>query len=162
VTVEFNKDRNWLGKRAVQEDQHFISAGGLISRVGLTQQVDEPGASGLEVTQLAFVRLLQLARRERHLSLEQLAEEADVDLVEVLNIEMLRSFRPNSRTVYQLASFFELPAGKLMMLAGLVQIRDAGLQEASLRFFLRSEPIEGLSPEETVALEEFAKFLGQE
>lgn len=54
--MKFNKGRNWLVKRAVQEDQHLISAGGLISRVGLTQQVDEPGASGLEVTQLAFAR----------------------------------------------------------------------------------------------------------
>lgn len=90
------------------------------SRIDSLQQGDEAGASGLEVTKLAFVRLFQLARRERHLSLEQLAEQA-VDLVEVVNIEIMgRSFGPSRRTVYQLASFLQLPAGKLMMLAGLI------------------------------------------
>jgi hypothetical protein len=34
MTMKFNKDRNWLAKRAEQEDRHFISVGGLISRVG--------------------------------------------------------------------------------------------------------------------------------
>jgi transcriptional regulator with XRE-family HTH domain len=160
--MNFNENRNWLTKRADQEDEQFISVGGLISEIDSPQRVDEPSALGVEVSKLAFVRLLQLARRERHLSLEQLAEEADVDLAEVVNIEMGRSSRPSPRTIYQLASFLELPAGKLMMLAGLVQIRDAGLQEASLRFVVRSEPTKGLSTEETVALEEFAKFLGQE
>lgn len=161
--MKFNRDRNWLVKRAEQEDEHFISVGGLISRIDSPQQGDEAGASGLEVTKLAFVRLFQLVRRERHLSLEQLAEQAGVDLLEVVNIEIMdRSFRPTRRTVYQLSSFLQLPAGKLMMLAGLIQIRDAGLQEASLRFVVRSERVKDLSVEEAAALEEFEKFLGQE
>ena len=27
MTMKFNKDRNWLAKRAEQEDRHFISVG---------------------------------------------------------------------------------------------------------------------------------------
>jgi transcriptional regulator with XRE-family HTH domain len=160
AAMNFNEDRSWLVKRADQEDQHFISVGGLISRVDRTWQTDS--APGIEITKLAFVRLLQLARRERHLSLEQLAEESHVDLVDVVNIEVGRASRPSLRTVYQLASLLKLPPEKLMVLAGLVQIRDVRLQEASLRFVVRSQPVRDLSAEETVALEEFVKFLGQE
>jgi transcriptional regulator with XRE-family HTH domain len=160
--MKFNKDRNWLAKRAEQEDRHFISVGGSISRVGSLQEVDEAAGSGFEVTQLAFVRLLQLARRERRLSLLQLAEQADVDLIEVVNIEMGGTSPPSPRTIYQLASLLRLPSEKLMVLAGLVELRDVSLQEASLRFVVRSEPAKDLSTEETTALEEFVKFLGQE
>lgn len=160
--MNFNEDRNWLTKRADQEDEQFISVGGLISEIDSPQRVDEPSAPGIEVSKLAFVRLLQLARRERHLSLEQLAEKAKVDLVEVVNIEMGRASRPSPRTIYQLASLLKLPPKKLMVLAGLVQTRDVRLQEASLRFVVRSEPVNDLSVEEAAALEEFVKFLGQE
>lgn len=160
--MNFNEGRNWLTKRADQEDEQFVSVGGLISEIDSPQRVDEPSAPGIEVSKLAFVRLLQLARRERHLSLEQLAEKAKVDLVDVVNIEMGRASRPSPRTIYQLASLFKLPPKKLMLLAGLVQIKDVRLQEASLRFVVRSEPVKDLSVEEAAALEEFVKFLGQE
>jgi hypothetical protein len=49
MTMTFNKDRNWLAKRAEQEDRHFISVGGLISRVGSLQEVDQAAGSGFEV-----------------------------------------------------------------------------------------------------------------
>ena len=31
--MKFNKDRNWLAKRAEQEDRHFISVGGLLQKM---------------------------------------------------------------------------------------------------------------------------------
>jgi len=108
--MKSNKDRNWLAKRAEQEERHFISVGGLISRVGSLQEVGQAAGSGFEVTQLAFVRLLRLARRERRLSLAQLADQADIDLIEVVNLEMGRTSPPSPRTVYQLASLLRLPS----------------------------------------------------
>ena len=62
--MKFNKDRNWLAKRAEQEDRHFISVGGSISRVGSLQEVDEAAGSGFEVTQLG-VCSASSARKER-------------------------------------------------------------------------------------------------
>lgn len=96
--MKSNKDRNWLAKRAEQEERHFISVGGLISRVGSLQEVGQAAGSGFEVTQLAFVRLLQLA------------DQADIDLIEVVNLEMGRTSPPSPRTVYQLASLLRLPS----------------------------------------------------
>jgi hypothetical protein len=84
--MKFNKDRNWLAKRAEQEDRHFISVGGLISRIDPEWQADVSSMPNVETTKTAFVRLLQLARRERRLSLEQLAQKVDVDLGELVKI----------------------------------------------------------------------------
>lgn len=159
--MKFNTDRKWLERRADQEDRHFISVGGLISTLDPACQAELSSTPNLETTKTAFVRLLQLTRRERRLTLEKLAEKADVDLAELLKIETDEAFTPNLRTVHQLASVLDLPAKKLMVLAGLLQVKDASLQQASVRFAARSEPIGNVSPEEHAALEEYVKFLNE-
>lgn len=159
--MKFNTDRKWLERRAEQEDRHFISVGGLISTLDPTCQTEIASVPNVETTKTAFVRLLQLARRERRLSLEKLAERADVDLAELVKIETDETFTPGLRTVSQLASALELPAKKLMVLAGLLQVKDPSLQQASVRFAARSEPIGNVSPEEHAALEEYVKFLNE-
>ena len=159
--MKFNTDRKWLERRAEQEDRHFISVGGLISTLDPTCQTEVAETPSIETTKTAFVRLLQLTRREKQLSLEMLAEKADVDLAELLKIETDEAFTPGLRTVHQLASALDLPAKKLMVLAGLLQLKDPHLQQASVRFAARSEPIGNVSPEEHAALEEYVKFLNE-
>jgi transcriptional regulator with XRE-family HTH domain len=161
MTMKFNTDRKWLERRAEQEDRHFISVGGLISTLDPTCQTEVAETPSIETTKTAFVRLLQLTRREKQLSLEMLAEKADVDLAELLKIETDEAFTPGLRTVHQLASALDLPAKKLMVLAGLLQLKDPHLQQASVRFAARSEPIGNVSPEEHAALEEYVKFLNE-
>jgi HTH-type transcriptional regulator, competence development regulator len=159
--MKFNTDRKWLERRAEQEDRHFISVGGLTSTLDPTCQTEIASVPNVETTKTAFVRLLQLARRERRLSIEKLAEKADVDLAELVKIETDETFTPGLRTVSQLASILELPAKKLMVLAGLLQAKDASLKQASVRFAARSGPISDVSPEEHAALEEYVKFLNE-
>jgi len=159
--MKFNTDRKWLERRADQEDRHFISVGGLISTLDPTCQTELTSTQSVETTKTAFVRLLQLARRERRLTLEKLAEKADVDLAALVKIETDETFEPDLRTVHQLASALDLPVKKLMVLAGLLHVKDVGLQQASVRFAARSEPIGNVSPEEHAALEEYVKFLNE-
>ncbi len=159
--MKFNMDRKWLERRAEQEDRHFISVGGLISTLDPTCQAEIVNMPTVETTKTAFVRLLQLTRRERRLSSEKLAEIADVDLAELLKIEMDETFTPGLRTVHQLAVALNLPVKKMMVLAGLLQIKDPHLQQASVRFAARSEPVGSVSPEEHAALEEYVKFLNE-
>src|ERR1700720_331088 len=104
MTMKFNTDRKWLERRADQEDRHFISVGGLISTLDPTCQTELTTTQSVETTKTAFVRLLQLARRERRLSLEKLAEKADIDLAVLVKIETDEAFEPDLRTVHQLAS----------------------------------------------------------
>ena len=96
----------------------------------------------------AFVRFVELARRERRLSLEQFAEKVDVDLVELLKIETEEHYKPAIRTVHKIAGFLKVPKQKVMALAGLLQVQDAQFQNAALRFAARSAPVEKLSKEE--------------
>jgi transcriptional regulator with XRE-family HTH domain len=162
MTMKFSTNRKWLERRADQEDRHFISVGGLISTLDPTCQTELTSTQNVETTKTVFVRLLQLARRERRMSLEELAEKADIDLAVLVKIETDEAFEPDLRTVHQLAAVLDLPPKKLMVLAGLLHMKDAGLQQASVRFAARSEPIGNVSPEEHAALEEYVKFLNEQ
>lgn len=108
---------------------------------------------------LAFGRLINFKRRNLGWTLEKLAEQADVDLEELINIEHEEGDSPEPRTVYNLAAALALPAKKLMTLSGLAQEDDRRVKEAALRFAARSESVELLTATERDALEEFVKFL---
>jgi len=141
------------------EDGGFVSAGGLVSEIELPGREIPVKADPLRH---AFVRLLRLTRRERSLSLEELATKADIDLAELMRIEIDEHHTPNILTVCRIAEFFRLPQKPLLALAGLLEPKDASFQHESLRFAARSEPVEKLSREEHKALEEYVKFLCDE
>ena len=155
--MNMNKNRDWLVRKAEQEDGGFVSVGGLVDALEQAQQT----SNNLAPFKLAFSRFLQLARRERKLSLEQFANKVDIDLAELLNIETDEQYTPAFRTVHQIAEFLKIPEKKLMALAGLLRVKDAQFQNAALKFAARSEPVEKLSQEEHSALEEYVTFLCQ-
>lgn len=90
--------------------------------------------------------------------MEQLAERAEVDLVEIVEIEMDEMTIPDVRTVYQLATVLDLPSARLMEMAGLATPCPE-VSRAALKFAARSESTAKLSREEREALEEFVKVL---
>lgn len=153
--MKMNTDREWLLKKAERENGCYVSVGGLVQALEQSGQ----GASNVVPTRHAFVRFVQLARRERRLSLEQFAGKVDVDLVDLLRIETEEDHQPAIRTVQKIAAFLRVPEQKLMTLAGLLQVKDAQFQNAALKFAARSAPIKKLSKEEHSDLEEIVKFL---
>lgn len=152
--MKMNTDKEWLRKKAEQEDGCFVSVGGLVEAL---EPKETP--SNVIPMQHAFVRFVQLARRDRRLSLEQFAERVDVDLVELLKIETEEHYKPAIRTVHKIAEFLKVPDKKLLALAGLLQVKDAQFQTAALRFAARSAPVEKLSQQEHSDLEEIVKLL---
>jgi transcriptional regulator with XRE-family HTH domain len=144
--------REWLLKMAVFEDSsRSVSAGGLAADFGLLSATQcEPHR--------VFGRLIEFARRKQSLSVEQLAERAQVDLADIIEIEMNELPSPDARTVFQLASVLGLPSARLMEVAGLATPRPE-VSSAALKFAARSEPSAKLSREERDALEEFVKVL---
>ena len=74
-----------------------LSVGGLASDFGML-------GSAISDVQPVFGRLIEYARRKHGLSIEKLAEEADVDLAAVVEIERNDRVLPEARTVYQLAA----------------------------------------------------------
>jgi len=153
--MKMNTSKEWLRKKAEQEDGCYVSVGGLVQALEQTGH----GASNVIPIKHAFVRFVQLARRERRLSLEQFAVKGDVDLVELLKIESQEHYKPALRTVHKIAAFLKVPEQKLMALAGLLQMKDAEFHNAALKFAARSAPVERLSKEEHSDLEEIVKFL---
>ena len=102
--------------------------------------------------------LLQLLRRREHLSIDELAAKALVDVSELRKIELDASFESNPRTIFQLEKHFKLPERSLVILSGAVQV-DGDVREEAVRFAASSEDISGLTKEERKLLNHFVKFL---
>jgi DNA-binding XRE family transcriptional regulator len=153
--MKMSTDLEWLKKMADEEDRYFVSVGGWVQAL---EAVETP-PKGFQATRSAFTRLVQLARRERNLTLEEFAAHADIDLEEIVSIEHDEEYTPTLRTVQKIAQFFDLPDKKLMVLAGLLVVKDPGFNDAAVRFAARSEPVQKLTQAEHRALEEFVSFL---
>jgi len=155
--MKFERNEKWWLNKARQEGDSFVGAG-LLARDPMPAA---EAAAPAEDLRLAFGRFVRLMRRERGLSVEKLAERAALDLNELVSIEEDLDFRPEPRTVYQLANTFDVPQQRLMQLAGLSVSRDAGFSQEAVRFAARSESTQKLSREEKAALDAFLTVLSK-
>lgn len=160
MKIEFTKE--WCLRMAELEAQSAsdldIGSGPLVKQVapaaeGVAGQVPDPN--------IAFGRFVRLMRRHKQLTLEKLAEDARVEITELVEIEEDARHVPDPRTVYQLAQQFHVPTPKLMQLAGLSRPKDSRLSEEAIRFAARSEPVEELDDAERAALEAFVSVLSE-
>jgi len=118
--------------------------------------VEQSAASGI-----VFGRFVRLMRRKQRLTVEKLAEDAGIDVVELVEIEEDSRHTPEPRTVYQLATQFKVPMQGLMQLAGLSKAKDARLVNEAIRFAARSEPVADLNEAERAALEALVSVLSE-
>ena len=121
-----------------------------------------PGGERDDESSIDFGRLINLMRRQRRISLEQLAADADVTLSELAGIENDMHFRPALRTTYQLASFFHMPPTGFLELAGLTDQKNARLAEGAVRYAAPAESTAELTPEESADLEAFVAVLSKQ
>jgi transcriptional regulator with XRE-family HTH domain len=111
---------------------------------------------------IAFGTLIELSRRKRRLTVQQLADEAEIDVGEIVAIERKQSgYVPKPRTIHQLATFFHLPEKGLMKLSGAVISRDEKLRTAALRFAAKSAGLDKLTKNEEELLHEIVKCLSE-
>lgn len=159
MRIEVSKE--WCARMADLEGDSEIGAGRLAidpSPCDDEERFPEAMAAN-DDRPVAFGRLVELIRRERRLSADQLADQADVDVAEVVAVEENAHHKPDLRTVHQLANFFGLPRDKLLQLAGLTAARDEALLGEAVRFAARAEPVAELEPHERAALEAFVSVL---
>ena len=149
---DWRPSREWLAIMAdAEEGVQSFSVGGLATELGdAVPQLREPRS--------AFTRFVDLARRQRKLTIEALADAADLDLGELVAILESHAV-PSTRAVYKLATVLGVSVRKLLELSGLAEVRDPALAEAAVRFAARSEPTVALTREERAALDEFVKVL---
>jgi HTH-type transcriptional regulator, competence development regulator len=155
--MKFTFDKEWLLKNADRDDNLEIAAGSF----SLDQFPAAESAPGDPGTALAFGRLINLSRRERGWTIEDLASSARIDVTEAIRIEHDPTYVPGPRTVYQLSTALRLPRERMLQLSGNVTVRDRGLGEQAVKFAARSESVEKLSRQEHLALEEFVKYLNE-
>lgn len=152
------RSKEWWLAKARSEGDSEVSAGlhALVPHVSTTTS-----PSTAEETRVAFGKFINLMRRQRRLSVEKLAELADVDVADVVNIEDDVHYLPDPRTVYRLAEIFSVPQQRLMQLAGLAVASDDTFREQAIRFAARSESMQKLNSEESAALEAFVSILSK-
>ena len=158
MKIEISKD--WCARMAQIESDAEIGAG--LLAVDPVFDGEKTHIVSVEEPNFAFGRLVRLMRRSRRLSLEKLAEDADVDIEELVEIEDDTHYRPDARTVHQLANVFQLPRGSLLQVAGLTVRKNDTIYQEAIRFAARSEPVAELTPEERAALEAFVVVLSEQ
>lgn len=110
----------------------------------------------------AFGMLTNQLRRKENMSIVELAENAHILVEELSSIETDPNFKPNPRTVYQLASFFNVSAKTLMKLSGATLTYNKEFEEKALRFAAKSSQASKLTEEEIQILNEYVKYLNEE
>lgn len=156
--------KEWSMRMALKELGQEIGAGGF-GLEDVPMLVVSPSISTAEApteSKVAFSRLVELMRRKRGLTVEQLADACGIEVSEVISIEdeVLSGIGP--RTVYQLAKCFNVSDSKLMQIAGLKQVQSPSLAAQSLRFAARSNSMASLTKEEREALDQFVADLGKD
>jgi HTH-type transcriptional regulator, competence development regulator len=159
--VRIDLDKEWCMRMAQLEADAEIGAGPLAIDPVFDGDA-APAEATKEEASIAFSRFVQLARRSRGLSIEKLAEDADIDVAELVSIEENGKHQPDLRTVYQLANFFGVQRANLLQVAGLTAPKDAHIMSEAVRFAARSESVAALTPEERGALDAFISVLSEQ
>jgi transcriptional regulator with XRE-family HTH domain len=155
--MKLNLSQGWLENVVADEVGHEIGAGFLAYK-----PVEPTGALSdvrSEQEQVAFSTFIQLLRRKRRLSIEELANVVQVDIAEILGIETDPQYQPKPRSIHQLATYFKVPVAALTRLSGLADGRREKYTEAAIRFAAKSKGVQNLSRDEEAALSDFVKFL---
>jgi transcriptional regulator with XRE-family HTH domain len=136
---------------------HEVGAGPL----ALDPPPDAADGDNTDESRLALGRFVSLARRRHRLSMEALAEKANVDVGELFSIERDVHHLPETRTLYQLATVFGVSQRKLMGLSGLTKQKDVRYVDEAIRYAARSESISRLTKEEEAALDGLIAVLSE-
>lgn len=145
--------------RANLEEGVSVTAGSL-DTAAFYRRVERQRAASEEKTQpyaAVLGMFLNLSRREKSLTLDQLAGQIESDPLELLLIEEGRRV-PEPRIVSKLARALGVPPGKLMQLAGHVESLDQEVASAAYAF-VASASTKPLDASEKAALHEFVKAL---
>jgi len=146
----------WCLAMAHLEIGHEVGAG-----LTAIDPVPDEEAEGSDESRLALGRFVSLARRGRGMSIDRLAELAEVDVGELLSIERDAHHLPDTRTLYQLAQIFGVSQHKLMGLSGLTRPKDLKFVDEAIRYAALSESVARLTKEEQAALDGLIAVLSE-
>src|SRR5258708_5945129 len=125
MMLPMSTDKEWLLRRAAEEDGCCVSVGGLYVRIAREEAKRKAAARA------AFAKLIELQRRALLLTPEELAQRAGVEVIELVRIARGENGVVLSETVRRLAQALALPEERLLKLAGHGEPTDADIDEAA-------------------------------
>ena len=140
-----NISAEWAMKMLALDEDVTPAAGALAARFPVDE---DAGSLRIEEIRLVFGRFVNVARRQRGLTIGNLAGNADIDVGELLSIEEDPHYEPKRRCVQGLSKALDLPLAKLMELAGLSVSKKTHCLDQIVRNAARSTPIKELTPDE--------------
>jgi transcriptional regulator with XRE-family HTH domain len=155
--MELKIQQSWLQKHREADEGHDFSAGDLMLRHPETMVAEDAHAPAM--TNAAFGTLIQLWRVDHRMTMQKLAEAADVDLDEIQSIETDETYRPEAQTVCALASLMKVPELSLLQLTGNVVELDPNFVEYSMAFAANAKQWNQISKEQRRLLQGFMKYL---
>lgn len=154
--MKIERSKEWWLALARREGDAAVGAGVLVA-----PHEENYASSSTAEGRIAFGKFVNLMRRRKGFSVEKLADEADLDVGDIVSIEDDVQYTPDPRTVYKLAQTFGVGQKPLMQLAGLATPDDSSLRQHAVRFAARSESVEKLTREQKAALEAFVAVLSE-
>ena len=152
--------KQWIAEKAILEADLEVGAG-LLSGDPDYHEKGETGSNPIkDESRLALGRFVNLKRRSLGLTINELADQADIETGELYGIEESEiTHLPEPRTVYQLAKAFSVSHESLMILSGLAKENDEKIISDAVRYAARSESLEALNETEKLALDGLVKVL---
>jgi transcriptional regulator with XRE-family HTH domain len=109
-----------------------------------------------------FRDVVRALRRERELTVDQLAKKLEIDRDEIVAMERNPGYRPSPVVLHKLSQFYGIPTRRLAALAGAIRETPESLVEEASRFAAQSDSFTKLSREERQLLDRFVNFLKKE
>jgi transcriptional regulator with XRE-family HTH domain len=118
-------------------------------------------ADDSEVEKLGYVfrEVVRNLRRERGLTIDQLAKKLRMDREEIVAMERNPGYRLLPATLNRLSEFYGIPQRRLAALAGAIREVPEVVREEAARYAAQSESLAKLSREERRLLDRFVRFL---
>jgi transcriptional regulator with XRE-family HTH domain len=126
------------------------------------QVVMQPKDLEAENVRFAFREVIRGMRKQKGLSIEQLARKMEFPAGELAEIERDCTYRPTPLALHKLSKFFEIPQRKLAVLAGAITDIPPSLRQRASSFAANSDSFSKLTSEEKKLLDEFVRFLREE
>ncbi len=130
--------------------------GALKQKMTVVMAADAPEVG---VLRYAFHLFVQMLRRGRNLTIDELAKRTNIDRDELVAMERANARRPLPLTLHKLSMFYGIPEERMFALAGAVREVPPDICEHASRFAAHSESFSKLTQEERKALDEFLQFL---
>ena len=157
--MSFDINKTWSSNAGTREDGLDIGAGVIAADPMFTHEGSADESP--EASRHALGRFINLMRRDQGLSIEALADKADIEIGELLSLENNASHLPDVRTLYQLSEVFGVSQEKLMGLSGLTHANDDDYVEEAVRYAAKSASVEVLTEDEHAILNGLISVLSE-